>query len=438
MHKHTFSVRNYRAIHHADIALDGITVLTGENGCGKSTIGRLLYYIVNGLEEYDSNVFSAFKREVIELLPTIRRISSDFEMTYDERRDLMRYLFSIERVSYTPEEAFDTLHDLVVRLLDRFFTALSSLQEKNGNEIVLERIIRSAELPDFTGQDLHDFIDQWRIVLMEGYAKLEERFKSYMANRPGDVFFDGIRYRYKEKVSSKQIQLREDDIDLLSEEKVLQPYYLKSSLYVNSPLFLDHDDDNRIWIDLRWKMVKDSEVANVPEVLLDEVKAIMGGSIKEEEDLGILKLRYVSADKEIDIPIEDAATGLKTFAYLYRLIENGYITPETILVIDEPEVHLHPKWVVEFARILVHLHKQVGVKILLASHDPDMVAALQSIGEKEELGEKLNFYIAKRNEENKHQFDFISTGTDIEPIFDSFNIALDRIEEYGRTNDMDE
>ena len=164
----------------------------------------------------------------------------------------------------------------------------------------------------------------------------------------------------------------------------------------------------------------------------------MGGSIREEEDAVVPKLRYVSADKEIDIPIEDAATGLKTFAYLYRLIEKGHITPETVLIIDEPEVHLHPKWVVEFARILVHLHKQVGVKILLASHDPDMVAALQSIGEKEELGERLNFYIAKRNEENKHQFDCISTGTDIEPIFDSFNIALDRIEEYGRTNDMDE
>ena len=43
----------------------------------------------------------------------------------------------------------------------------------------------------------------------------------------------------------------------------------------------------------------------------------MGGSIREEEDAVVPKLRYVSADKEIDIPIEDAATGLKTFAYLY-------------------------------------------------------------------------------------------------------------------------
>ena len=85
MHKHTLSIRNYRAIHHADIALNGITVLTGEKRLWESTIGRLLYYIVNGLEEYDSYVFSAFKREVIELLPPMDRISSDFGLPYNEK-----------------------------------------------------------------------------------------------------------------------------------------------------------------------------------------------------------------------------------------------------------------------------------------------------------------------------------------------------------------
>lgn len=437
MHKHTLSIRNYRAIHHADIALNGITVLTGENGCGKSTIGRWLYYIINGLEQYDSYVFSAFKREVIELLPPMDRISSDFGLPYNERRDFLLYPKAIDLVLYTPEKGFELVHDQFVDTLDRFFGKLVSLQATTGNEKVLDRIIRSVDLPDSSRQDIATFIEQWRTVLMEGYVKLEAHFKSYIASRPGAFLFDEIRYRYKEKVNPKQIQLREDDIDLLSEEKVLQTYYLKQSIYVNSPLFIDCGDTHFLWAHLQKLILNDADGIKKP-ALLDEVRSVMGGSIREEEDAVVPKLRYVSADKEIDIPIEDAATGLKTFAYLYRLIEKGHITPETVLIIDEPEVHLHPKWVVEFARILVHLHKQVGVKILLASHDPDMVAALQSIGEKEELGERLNFYIAKRNEENKHQFDFISTGTDIEPIFDSFNIALDRIEEYGRTNDMDE
>mgnify|MGYP003357784295 FL=1 len=158
MHKHTLSVRNYRAIYHADIALNGITVLTGENGCGKSTIGRLLYYIVNGLEEYDSYVFSAFKREVIELLPPMDRISSDFGMSYDKRRDFIIYPKIIDSVLYVPETAFEIVHYHVVRFLDSFFTELSSLQEKKGKELVLERIIRSVDLPDIMGQDLHAFI----------------------------------------------------------------------------------------------------------------------------------------------------------------------------------------------------------------------------------------------------------------------------------------
>ena len=42
-----FRVKNLGLIDEAEIKLDGITVFTGENNVGKSTIGRMLYCVNN-------------------------------------------------------------------------------------------------------------------------------------------------------------------------------------------------------------------------------------------------------------------------------------------------------------------------------------------------------------------------------------------------------
>ena len=48
MSKYKYTLRDYHAIKEAEIKLDGITVLSGINGCGKSTLSRWLFYLVNG------------------------------------------------------------------------------------------------------------------------------------------------------------------------------------------------------------------------------------------------------------------------------------------------------------------------------------------------------------------------------------------------------
>lgn len=129
--------------------------------------------------------------------------------------------------------------------------------------------------------------------------------------------------------------------------------------------------------------------------------------------------------------IKDTATGFKTFAYLQRLLENGYLNEHSLLLIDEPEAHLHPQWIVEYARLLVLLNKELGLKIMIASHNPDMVEAIRQISSREGVAENTNFYVAKEDKENPLRFNYEYLGQDVSEIFESFNVALDRIELYG-------
>lgn len=108
---------------------------------------------------------------------------------------------------------------------------------------------------------------------------------------------------------------------------------------------------------------------------------------------------------------------------------------KTILMIDEPQVHLHPQWIVEYARLLVLIHKTLGTKLILASHDPDFIAAIKAIAKREEVLEETNIYISSNEEQEcSYRYNFKWLGKDIETIFESFNIALERIQQYGDTD----
>lgn len=56
------------AIKEANIAINGITVLAGENGCGKSTLSRWLYYLINGFNGFDEFAYNDLLKQIQELL----------------------------------------------------------------------------------------------------------------------------------------------------------------------------------------------------------------------------------------------------------------------------------------------------------------------------------------------------------------------------------
>lgn len=45
---------------------------------------------------------------------------------------------------------------------------------------------------------------------------------------------------------------------------------------------------------------------------------------------------------------------------------------------DEPETHLHPKWQNLFAEIMLLLVKELGCHVLLTTHSPNFMLALEA------------------------------------------------------------
>ena len=58
-------------------------------------------------------------------------------------------------------------------------------------------------------------------------------------------------------------------------------------------------------------------------------------------------------------------------ALLYKLLFN--VKPDTLILIDEPELSLHVAWQQEFLKDLQDIIKFVGFDVLIATHSPQII-----------------------------------------------------------------
>ncbi|MGZ4032426.1 MAG: AAA family ATPase [Tumebacillaceae bacterium] len=122
--------------------------------------------------------------------------------------------------------------------------------------------------------------------------------------------------------------------------------------------------------------------------LLSEIRSVMGGSIQQD-------MRNFYFKREADqtvFPVTNIATGIKSFGILEKLIEKSRINANTILVIDEPEVHLHPEWELHFAKVISTLVR-LGVRVVVTTHSMYMVRALREYTR--DRAEQVRFYLAE-------------------------------------------
>lgn len=79
--------------------------------------------------------------------------------------------------------------------------------------------------------------------------------------------------------------------------------------------------------------------------------------------------------------IYSMAEGIKKLSIFNRLLENGYISPESIIFIDEPEAALHPQALIQFFDIIESLRK-AGIQFFIATHSYFVIKKLVLLAKK--------------------------------------------------------
>lgn len=433
MSKYTFKLSNYHAIEKAEIILDGITVLSGENGSGKSTISRWLYYLIRGTNEYEMFVEKEAISEIRSMLDSIRRASTilDFDnvIRSTQTRQVLSEIWNVGIESYQ-----DKFNSIVDSFVDSLFEELSSRRSVNT---ALRRLSTIFQLELTKDDNVDSILNKISYQLRRDYQKtllytIEQKKKrdtpsltKFIRNiaSPGDGW-------------PNELSLDEDQLPLINKREFREPVMLNRAIYYGTQRTINSlDYDSELDKMLRRPL---SGMPNMLGAIRMRIQSVINGTITYEDETSLLMdepgLYYHRKTDNLRIPLKQAATGITSFAYLLQLLNNGYLQKDTLLIIDEPEAHLHPQWIVEFARLLVLLNKKIGMKVLVSSHNPDMVSAIQSISRKEGIIDTVHFYVAqKRNEENT-RYIYKDLGAEIGEIFESFNIALSRIQMYGGQN----
>ena len=113
---------------------------------------------------------------------------------------------------------------------------------------------------------------------------------------------------------------------------------------------------------------------------------------------------------------------------LNALKEQGLLSDGDVLILDEPEVRLHPEWQIVFAELMVLLCKTFDLRILLTSHSVDFIHALSLFVRKYKLSDRLRLYRSKVGHNGSASIDLVPNN-EWERLFDTFVRAIDILAE---------
>lgn len=404
-------IENLGMIERADVYLDGLTIIAGENDTGKSTVGRLWFAIIKALSRYEQDLEES--REI--------KIRKTAEMLYF----LIRKAYSISQPLHIKHLQIEEFYPkTLIRSLqpDLLGTTQDKLEEIRQS--LLKMLEKNTNDGEIHSRILQCFNKLEEILLHE--ESKEEIIKRALQKTLLSEFYSEITPKKNNSLTS-QLTVFEGEYKLLNIEvqsdkvcslHLTDDLFFEDATFIESPIYLqlynlisyadtlleiDNVGSSKPKVALH---VKDliNKMENAQYSLFDLIE-FQGLEQKISEVMKGTGFNFSSDDRdflfykteEVTYRPINTASGIRAFGTLQLLLKANILGKRRPLIIDEPETHLHPAWQVEYARIIVELVKQ-GIPVLLTSHSPYLIQALKVFSENSEIKSQTHFYLAEQKE----------------------------------------
>jgi len=381
------SIRNVGKLKEADVEINGITVIAGENNTGKSTIGKVLFSIFQSLYKLDDQIIRE-KRNTIK---------HNLELLYVHATG--SFFYNVEFKEIIDEILIEgSKYDIEI-LKNKILEFISNNSEKTKNEIPEEPVKRIFDLLK---------IPKKSFVL----AILNRNFSNEFNNQITNI--------YTELVGNIKLKIQDKESFLNIENNIIKEikneHFLNTEIvYIDDPFILDdltdelfvrnaikNTDYNTIYNHknyLKYKLIQ-KKGSLVDEIILNSKLEKFYLKLNElfEGDI-ILSNRgnyvYRRKNKGNELNLINLSAGLKSFAVLKMLFINNTLQENGTIILDEPEIHLHPEWQIKFAELIVLLQKEFKMHILLTTHSPYFLKAIQVYSKKYKISNKCKYYMSE-------------------------------------------
>lgn len=387
-------IKGIGKIQDSTIEMNGITVIAGLNGTGKSTYGKVLYCMFNAF----SNKKEAIRNARIDRIYRIIFQSID-ECDSDMASNLSKKIINeIENINNELSTKNDIQKIIINALSER-----SLLMSKKDN-VILNNFI----------DDVKHFIEisdnEIQKTIVNRYFKEEFDEIINHVNKPqstGHVLLNIQKKNISITIENNECTKFSDKIGIRHNAIYIDTPFVMDELRIKGfiPFFMNSGHLTKHQENLRYRLRKEpSDKTIIDEAIikqkikniLSNIHSVIKGEFKKDKG----RLMFIEKGLKKPIPINNVSTGIKTFLIIKRLLELGEIKERDVLILDEPEIHLHPEWQLQFAELLILLQKEFDLTILLTTHSPYFLNALEIYGNKHNIKEKkMNFYLAENNED---------------------------------------